>query len=114
MWTRFRNDGNVPTQYAASTASDRIMKFAHGLPRRFPYSYGLRKYQVANEVYTPGVVQNLYKENNSLGFVYYLYLHIISNLFEYFLSWNPYFFIYFIWMLDIHNFIDVCLYTLDV
>ena len=26
MWTRFRNDGNVPTQYAANTASDRIVK----------------------------------------------------------------------------------------
>ena len=27
MWTRFRNDGNVPTQYAASTPSDRTVKF---------------------------------------------------------------------------------------
>ena len=26
MWTRFHNDGNVPTQYAASTASNRTMK----------------------------------------------------------------------------------------
>ena len=26
MWTRFHNDGNVPTQYAASTASDRTVK----------------------------------------------------------------------------------------
>ena len=28
MWTRFGNDGNVPTQYAASTASYRTVKFA--------------------------------------------------------------------------------------
>ena len=28
MWTRFHNDGNVPTQYAASTASNRTVKFA--------------------------------------------------------------------------------------
>ena len=27
MWTRFHNDGNVPTQYAASTPSDRTVKF---------------------------------------------------------------------------------------
>ena len=27
MWTLFHNDGNVPTQYAASTASDRTVKF---------------------------------------------------------------------------------------
>ena len=27
MWTRFHNDGNMPTQYAASTASDRTVKF---------------------------------------------------------------------------------------
>ena len=26
MWTRFHNDGNVPTQYADSTASDRTVK----------------------------------------------------------------------------------------
>ena len=26
-WTRFHNDGNVPTQCAPSTASDRIVKF---------------------------------------------------------------------------------------
>ena len=26
MWTRFHNDGNVPTQYAASTASDQTLK----------------------------------------------------------------------------------------
>ena len=31
MWTRFRNDGNMPTQYAASTASDRIVKFCLGV-----------------------------------------------------------------------------------
>ena len=45
MWTRFHNDGNVPTQYAAGTASDRIVK----LSRRFANSYRLCKYQVANE-----------------------------------------------------------------
>ena len=45
MWTRFRNDGNVPTQYAANTASNRIVS----LPRHFANSYGLCKYQVANE-----------------------------------------------------------------
>ena len=28
MWTRFHNDGNMPTQYAASTASDRTVKLA--------------------------------------------------------------------------------------
>ena len=28
MWTRFPNNGNVPTQYAANTASDRTVKFA--------------------------------------------------------------------------------------
>ena len=28
MWTRFRNDGNVPKQYAANTASNRIVKLA--------------------------------------------------------------------------------------
>ena len=28
MWTRFCNDGKVPTQYTASTASKRILKFA--------------------------------------------------------------------------------------
>ena len=39
MWTRFRNDGNVPTQYANSKS----------LPRRFANSYRLCKYQVANE-----------------------------------------------------------------
>ena len=27
MWTRFHNDGNVPTQYAASTPSDLTVKF---------------------------------------------------------------------------------------
>ena len=27
-WTRFHNDGNMPTQYAANTASDRIVKLA--------------------------------------------------------------------------------------
>ena len=27
-WTRFHNEGNVPTQYAANTASDRIVKLA--------------------------------------------------------------------------------------
>ena len=27
MWTRFHNDGNVPTQCAASTASDRTVEF---------------------------------------------------------------------------------------
>ena len=26
MWTRFHNDGNVPTQYPVSTASDRTVK----------------------------------------------------------------------------------------
>ena len=31
MWTQFRNDGNVPTQYAANTASN----------RRFANSYGI-------------------------------------------------------------------------
>ena len=41
MWTRFHNDGNMPTQYAASTKSDRTVKFAN--------SYRLCKYQVANE-----------------------------------------------------------------
>ena len=45
MWTRFHNDGNVPTQYAASTPSDRTVK----LSRRFANSCGLCKYQVANE-----------------------------------------------------------------
>ena len=51
-WTRLvrnvdpvRNDGNVPTQYTANTASNRIVKLA----RRFANSYGLCKYQVANE-----------------------------------------------------------------
>ena len=24
MWTRFRNDGNVPTQYAARTANSKV------------------------------------------------------------------------------------------
>ena len=28
MWTWFRNDGHVPTQYAANTASNRIVKLA--------------------------------------------------------------------------------------
>ena len=46
MWTWFRNDGNVPTQYVANTASNRIVKLA---PRRFANSYRLCKYQVANE-----------------------------------------------------------------
>ena len=27
VWTRFHNDGNMPTQYAASTASHRTVKF---------------------------------------------------------------------------------------
>jgi len=27
-WTQFRNDGNVPTQYVANTASNWTVKFA--------------------------------------------------------------------------------------
>ena len=42
-WTRFHNDGNVPTQYAASTSK------RSSLSRRFANSNGLCKYQVANE-----------------------------------------------------------------
>ena len=45
MCTRFRNNGNVPTEYAASTASNQTVK----LPKHFANSYGLHEYQVANE-----------------------------------------------------------------
>ena len=31
MWTRFHNDGNMPTKYAASTASDPTVKFVLGV-----------------------------------------------------------------------------------
>ena len=32
MWTRFRNDGNVSTQYAANTASDQSKALLGVLP----------------------------------------------------------------------------------
>ena len=32
MWTQFRNDGNMPMQYVASTVTNQTVK----LPRRLP------------------------------------------------------------------------------
>ena len=46
MWTQFHNDGNVPTQYAAITASDRNSTVCLGI---LPTAMDLCKYQLVNK-----------------------------------------------------------------
>ena len=47
MWTPFCNDGNMPTQYLASTASDQITTFYQQLYMDFASTKSLTK-----DVYT--------------------------------------------------------------